>query len=677
MGQGYIDLTLDDRALGSSAGRTRGILDRISHASVNLDRHIRRLGLGLAALGTGSVIAFGRFEKVMAGVGAISEATRGEFEAMEETARELGRTTMFSASQSAQAMEYLALAGFKAQEIVTALPHALNLAAAGQLDMATAAQISARIIRGLGHEASDLGHDVDVLAKAFTSSQSDLYMLGEAYKFAGAVAKGAGKDIEEVTAVLQAFHDVGIQAGMAGRSFRMMLQRLSAQPAAVKKTLNLLGIEIADSSGKMLHFADIIDAVNRATANMTETQRLAVAANLAGTRAMSGFIELMSLGGDTIREYEAALIDSEGHAKKIAETRMDTLWGAWKRIISAAESFAIDVGKAFAKVDERGRSTADFLVELFGSGGYVVKNWKDTWEIIKLSAAERLMELGDSARGALIKIAQTFQLMGEGIIAVFEDAMKGAATMWQTLVAGAKWAAERANYELEQGFMKKMRESQDFRMFLAAITPGVTAEQLEVAARRPGGIGDLTGAEGPPEHKKPPAYKSSVLEFFDRLEKFEFAQPKESGSLAGLRQHIVRRMAEMSAGRPRTPAEIEEEEKKRFPGRPPPGEEEPPPGTGDEGGPRMLDVVDVWRSMQMSILKADPQLAVAEKQLVAQQRSNELLERIAAEQAKNRAEGLQRIRERERANLEIEGLARARDPRFPGDAVGVPMGGFD
>src|SRR5690606_12326139 len=133
----------------------------------------------------------------------------------------------FSASQAADAMGNFAQAGFKVNEIMGAIGPTLDLAAAGQLDMATASDITAKVMRGMGIEATELTGVVDVLAKAFSTSNTDLQMLGEAMKYVGPVAKSSGKDLNEVVASLQVLSDAGLQASLAGTSLRGIISRLA------------------------------------------------------------------------------------------------------------------------------------------------------------------------------------------------------------------------------------------------------------------------------------------------------------------------------------------------------------------------------------------------------------------------------------------------------------------
>jgi len=300
--------------------------------------------LGTAGFGAIAKVAAG-FEQGMARVKALTGETGSAFDAMSAQAKELGATTVYTARQASQAMGFFALAGFKSDKIMTAMPATLDLAAAGQMDVAQAADITAKIMAGMGIEAKDLTHTVDVLTKAFTTSNTDLVMLGDAMKYVGPIGKSSGKDIEELTAAIQVMSNAGIQGQMAGTALRNMLLRLQIQPGAVGDQLKALGVDVKDSTGKLKHLGDIIDEVTAATENMGEVEKNAAIGQIAGIRAVSGFMALMEQGGSQIKRFESSLRDAGGTAKRIAETQLNTLQGQFIIMKSAVESAAITFGE--------------------------------------------------------------------------------------------------------------------------------------------------------------------------------------------------------------------------------------------------------------------------------------------------------------------------------------------
>jgi TP901 family phage tail tape measure protein len=293
------------------------------------------MSLGLTApialFGAATLKAAGDFEAGMNKVKAVSGATGAEFEKLRNQAKQLGATTQFSASQSADAMGFLAMAGLEANEIYSAMPDTLNLAAAAQIEMGSAADIVTNILTGMQIPLEELPHAVDVMAKAFTSSNTDLQQLGQGMKFVGPVAGAFGVNIETTTAALGLLSNAGMQAGLAGTGFRKVLTKLVSSQ---KK----LGVQTLDSSGKLLPLADILDALKKKGFDGAE------AMEIFGDRGGPAMINLLSAGGDEIRRFTGLLDDAGGTADRIAKTQMMGLNGAMKELKSAFESFQIALG---------------------------------------------------------------------------------------------------------------------------------------------------------------------------------------------------------------------------------------------------------------------------------------------------------------------------------------------
>src|SRR5690606_22687536 len=252
---------------------------------------------------------------------------------LRDQARQLGADTQFSASEAADAMSFLAMAGFNVDQIYRSMPDTLNLAAAAQLDMGSAADIVSNIMTGFGIQTDRLGVAVDVLSKAFISSNTDLRMLGEGMKFVGPVASGLGVSFEETTAALGALSNAGIQGGMAGTSLRRILSALASEA-------DKLGISTTDASGRLRPLADIIDDLN--AKGMTTAETLAVF----GERGGPAMQALLSQGGQALRQFTQQLEDAGGTAQAVAETQMQGLHGMIKELQSAGEELALSLGDA-------------------------------------------------------------------------------------------------------------------------------------------------------------------------------------------------------------------------------------------------------------------------------------------------------------------------------------------
>ncbi len=272
------------------------------------------------------------FEAGMNRVKALTQATRAEFALLEEKAKTLGSTTVFSARQVTDAMGFLAQAGFSVNEIVGSMRDTLNLAAAAGLDLGTAADIVSNVMSGFGIRVEDLGSAVDVLAKASISANTDLLQLGQAMKLAGPVAKQFGLTFEETTAAIALMGNAGFQSTLAGTALRGALIRLAA---SAKK----FGVDVFDARGKLLPLVEIMNRLR--TAGLRDTEMF----ELLGQRAGPAFAALLSQGEKALERLTIELKESGDTAEDIAKTKMKGLKGAVVELSSAWEGLQIELAK--------------------------------------------------------------------------------------------------------------------------------------------------------------------------------------------------------------------------------------------------------------------------------------------------------------------------------------------
>jgi len=282
----------------------------------------------IALFGAATLRAAGNFEAGMNRVQAVTDATKTEFKKLEDQAKKLGATTQFSASEAADAMGFLGMAGLRANEILGAMPDTLNLAAAAQLDMGRAADIVTNVVKGMKVPIEDLPQAVDILTKAFTSSNTDLLQLGQAMSKVGAGAANMGQDLAGTTAALGVLGNAGIQAGVAGRGFRRVLIELA------KKSKDL-GINVRDSSGAFIPFVDQLEQLEKVGFTGADAM-LEFSAN-AGTALST----LLNEGSGKLRTFTELLDNAGGTAERIAKVQMEGLNGALKKLKSAFEAFQL------------------------------------------------------------------------------------------------------------------------------------------------------------------------------------------------------------------------------------------------------------------------------------------------------------------------------------------------
>lgn len=302
---------------------------------------------GVAAL-AGSLAASLRpainFERSMAEVAAVARADDEELARLTETARELGATTPWAASEAAQGMKFLAMAGFEASETIDAMPGMLQLASAGAIDLARASDIASNILTGFGMQAGEMGYLGDVLTNTFTSSNTDLGMLGETMKYVAPNAQALGVSLEQTAAMAGKLGDAGIQGSQAGTALRAMMLRLAALPKPAADAMAELGVQTVDASGNLRDMPTILAEVHEALQKLGTGEQAKLINDIFGMEAASAAAVLLEQAGSGALQAYAETLTETGSAARIAARMNDTAAGAIKRLQSMAESLAISVG---------------------------------------------------------------------------------------------------------------------------------------------------------------------------------------------------------------------------------------------------------------------------------------------------------------------------------------------
>ncbi|WP_280150127.1 phage tail tape measure protein [Bacillus pumilus] len=349
-----------------NAGEVSEELQSVYSAAGMAGKALTGIGVaGTVAIG-GAVKVAADFEKAMSRVGAVANASNDEMGRLTETARHLGATTQFTDGQVAGGMQYLAMAGYKTNNIIGAMPGLLATAAAGQTDLGVTADIVSDILTEFHIAAEDTNRVADAMTYTFTNSNATLQQIGQTMKYAGPAAKTAGVSMEELAAATGIMANSGIKADMAGTALRSTLTRLAAPPKPAGNAIHELGLSITDANGRMKPLSNIIDQINEKTKNYTETEKIRIAKQLAGQHALSGFITLLHAGGDKIDKFTKQIENSGGVAEKVAKGQMDNLAGSMEYLKSAANNAVISLGNQFIPVI---RSTTDVLTK--------VVNWFD------------------------------------------------------------------------------------------------------------------------------------------------------------------------------------------------------------------------------------------------------------------------------------------------------------
>lgn len=283
--------------------------------------------------------------------GAIRPGTEA-FLKLENIARQLGASTEFTSSQAAQGFNYLAMAGFNAEQSIAALPAVVDLATAAQVDLARATDIATDTLGAMGLATKDpiqltknLARVNDVLAKTVVTSNTDMEQLFETITTGGPIAISAGSSIEQYAAMAGLLANNGIKASVAGTTLKNVFTRLAAVTPQSAAVLKRLGVSTKDAQGNLRNVTDIFADLSNATKGLGSAQRLAALQEIFGKIPLAGVVKLMDEGADKIRDYTKEIQNSTGASKIMAEVMRSTVLGEWKNFESAAEGVQITLFK--------------------------------------------------------------------------------------------------------------------------------------------------------------------------------------------------------------------------------------------------------------------------------------------------------------------------------------------
>ena len=296
------------------------------------------LAIGKWAVNTGK-----EFDAQMSTVASISGATGDELEALTEKAKEMGRTTSFSATESAQALEYMAMAGWKTQDMTDGLAGVINLAAASGEELATVSDIVTDAMTAFGMSASESTHFADVLAKTASSANTNVSMMGETFQYAAPVAGALGYSIEDTAVAIGLMANSGIKASNAGTALRSLMTNLSKPSKSVAVAMEEMGVSLTDASGQMKPLSTLMEDLRREFSSLNEEQKASYAATIAGKTGMSGLLAIVNASEKDFKSLTESINDCDGAAKKMSDTKLDNLQGDITLLKSNAEGLALSV----------------------------------------------------------------------------------------------------------------------------------------------------------------------------------------------------------------------------------------------------------------------------------------------------------------------------------------------
>jgi TP901 family phage tail tape measure protein len=347
---------------------------KVGQAVQTAGQHMMKVTTAIGGVAAASVMVAANFEQQMSKVQAISGATAEETDKLTESARQWGRDTKYSATEAGEAFEYMALAGWKTDDMLEGIGGILNLAAASAMDLGTASDIVTDYLTAFGLSAKDAGKFADEMAYAMSHSNTTTEALGEAYKNCAATAASMGYSVEETTAVLMTMANAGVKGGEAGTALNAIMTRLATDTKGCATELAKYGVEVYDAQGNMNSLSSILTGVRGVWNNLTDEQQANLAKTIAGTNQFSALQTIMSglsdeaiASGMSFSDYAEALQNCDGTASDMAATMQDNLLGRLTQLKSKLEDIGITVGNALLPFMEKAVAKIGELADKFAA----------------------------------------------------------------------------------------------------------------------------------------------------------------------------------------------------------------------------------------------------------------------------------------------------------------------
>lgn len=380
----------------------------------------------IAAGATASVNVGSSFESAMSKVSAISGSTGEELQSLTDKAKEMGASTKFSASESAEALQYMAMAGWDTESMLDGISGIMSLAAADGLDLATTSDIVTDALTAFGLKASDSTHFADVLAKASSSANTNVSMLGESFKYVAPLAGTMGYSVEDVSLALGLMANASIKGSQAGTSLKTALANLSAPTEQMAAVMDKYKISLTDSKDEALPLADVLTQLRDKFGGLSETEQTAAASILFGKEAMSGMLAIINASDSDFKKLTENINNADGAAQSMADTMQDNLQGQITILKSSLEGLGIEIygsmSEPLTEAAVEAQNYVNQLTEAFESDGLT----------------GMIAEAGNIFGELAVKAAEQAPKMVEASISFIKAFCKGVSDNSSQLISAAK-----------------------------------------------------------------------------------------------------------------------------------------------------------------------------------------------------------------------------------------------
>lgn len=383
-----------------SAAASMGDVLRANLASSAIQNAISKLTSSLKTAAEYCYNVGSSFEAGMSGVKAIAGASGEEFQKLTDKAKSLGASTKFTATEASQAMNYMAMAGWNAEQMLSGIDGVISLAAASGGDLAQTSDIVTDAITAFGLKAEDVGHFSDVLAAAAANANTNVSMMGETFQYCAPIAGALGFSVEDVAEAIGLMANSGVKSSMAGTALRTLFTKLSDEVKITGKNLGEVTIQTSSADGSMRSLTDILNDMRGAFSQLSQSEKSTAAESIAGKYAMTGLLALMNSGADDVDKLRGAIEECDGASADMAQTMQDNTAGAVTIMQSALEGLGIAAYEKFGdKIRDKVNEFADLfsgLTERIDSGEF-----DEVFERIATSVGDAADQLVDFAKTGL------------------------------------------------------------------------------------------------------------------------------------------------------------------------------------------------------------------------------------------------------------------------------------
>ena len=332
-------------SLGGGGGIGSGIASAGTGIAAAKQGLLGAAGFAGLSLGVGSAIgSYMDFEAGMSQVKAISGADDEDMAKLTAKAQEKGATTKFTASESAEAFNYMAMAGWKTEDMLGGIDGIMDLAAASGESLGTTSDIVTDALTAFGMEAGDAGHFADVMAQASANANTNVGMLGESFKYVGPIAGAMGYSIEDTALALGLMANSGVKASMAGTSLRRAINSLASPTSKQASAMEKYGISLTKENGQMKSLNEIMGDLRTNLGGLSEDEQTAAASAMFGSQAMAGMLAIINASEDDFNSLSDSVNNADGSAKRMADTMLDNLKGSMTLLSSAFEGVQNTLG---------------------------------------------------------------------------------------------------------------------------------------------------------------------------------------------------------------------------------------------------------------------------------------------------------------------------------------------